>query len=109
MAVGSKDTKGAKVAMQLSESLLTAQRLNRICSTHKPPPHVGRKETTMKLKRKGIDFCAYPGCLSQEYAGEVDNLVYCSEHINEADERDRMYCEAIAKQQGVPFGKYAEG
>ena len=62
----------------------------------------------MKYKRKGIDFCASPGCLSQEYAGEVNGLQYCSEHISNADDSDLAYCEEIAARQGVKFGTVAE-
>lgn len=62
----------------------------------------------MKYKRKGIDFCAYPGCLSQEYAGEVDGLQYCSEHIDEAADGDLAYCKEVAARQGVEFGTIAE-
>ena len=62
----------------------------------------------MRYKRKGLDFCAFPGCLSQEYAGEVDGLQYCSEHVDQADESDQDYCNKIASEQGVSFGKFAE-
>jgi len=36
-------------------------------------------------KRKGFDFCTYPGCLSQEYAGDVDGWRYCPEHVDEGN------------------------
>jgi len=61
----------------------------------------------MIYKRKGLDFCAYPGCLSQEYAGDIDGLQYCSEHIDEASPSDLTYCEEIAAGQGVKFGTFA--
>ena len=35
----------------------------------------------MVYKRKGIDFCAYPGCMRQDYGGNIGELQYCSEHI----------------------------
>jgi len=62
----------------------------------------------MIYKRKGLDFCAYPGCLSQEYAGDINGLQYCSEHISKADFlADLKYCEEIAAGQGVEFGTFA--
>lgn len=66
----------------------------------------------MRYKRKGIDFCAHPGCLSQEYAGSIDELQYCSEHIQdemieEEYQADLRYCVGVAEGQGVEFGKFA--
>lgn len=68
----------------------------------------------MIYKRKGIDFCACPGCLRQDYGGEVEELRYCTEHIDEATDystysADLEYCIQIAAEQGVEFGKFASG
>ena len=66
----------------------------------------------MTYKRKGIDFCAYLGCLRQDYGGEIGELRYCNKHIqNEMTEEeyqsDLNYCSQIATEQGVEFGKVA--
>ena len=66
----------------------------------------------MIYKRKGIDFCAHPGCLRQDYGGEVNELHYCAEHIQdemskEEYQADLAYCIQIAAEQGVKFGKFA--
>jgi hypothetical protein len=66
---------------------------------------------TMKLKRKGLDFCAEPGCLSSVYGGELGELVFCPEHFENAqDENYEFYlayaCDT-ARRQGVKFGVVA--
>jgi len=65
----------------------------------------------MIYKRKGIDFCAHPGCLCQSYGGEIDELRYCTEHIQDKTignhSADLAYCIQIAAEQGVEFGKFA--
>lgn len=66
----------------------------------------------MIYKRKGIDFCAYPGCLRQDYGGEIGELQYCAEHVQdemseEEYQADLTYCVQIATEQGVEFGKFA--
>lgn len=63
----------------------------------------------MQYKRKGIDFCADPGCLSQEYGGEIGELRYCSEHIPDRVTEEEYqvaldYCALVATSQGVEFG-----
>lgn len=67
----------------------------------------------MIYKRKGIDFCAHPGCLRQDYGGEIGELRYCNEHIKdemseEEYQADLDYCVEVAHSQGVEFGKFAE-
>lgn len=65
----------------------------------------------MIYKRKGIDFCAHPGCLYQDYGGEISGLRYCLEHIEVKTigdfQADLDYCVQIAAEQGVEFGKFA--
>lgn len=48
----------------------------------------------MKYKDKGRDFCAEPGCISQEYGGEVDGLRFCPRHCPEhlSDKQYDFYC-----------------
>lgn len=70
----------------------------------------------MRYKRKGIDFCAIPGCLNQDYGCHVGELQFCNEHSEEipdemGEEEYQEYLEyavEIAEGQGVEFGKFAE-
>lgn len=71
----------------------------------------------MRYKRKGLDFCAYPGCLNQDVAGVIEadgwELHLCHEHYDEVEDTDRAaqelltVCQEVADRQGVPMGKYA--
>lgn len=71
----------------------------------------------MRYKRKGLDFCAHPGCLNQDVAGTIEadgwQLSLCHEHYEDAEDTEKeaqfllRTCRENAERQGVAMGKYA--